>query len=40
MILGNALRALGERASGTVRLAEAVSAYRDALNELPAFARL
>jgi hypothetical protein len=32
--LGNALRALGERESGTARLAEAVTAFRDALEEL------
>jgi tetratricopeptide (TPR) repeat protein len=31
--LGNALRALGERESGTARLEEAVSAYREALEE-------
>jgi exonuclease VII small subunit len=31
--LGNALRVLGERESGTARLEEAVAAYRDALQE-------
>lgn len=31
--LGNALRALGERESGTARLGEAVAAYREALKE-------
>jgi tetratricopeptide (TPR) repeat protein len=31
--LGNALRALGERESGTARLEEAVAAYREALQE-------
>ena len=31
--LGNALRTLGERESGTARLEEAVAAYRDALEE-------
>ena len=31
--LGNALRTLGERESGTALLEEAVSAYRDALKE-------
>ncbi|MGA7655241.1 MAG: hypothetical protein WCA96_00455 [Methylocella sp.] len=31
--LGNALQALGVRESGTVRLEDAVSAYRDALQE-------
>ena len=31
--LGNALRTLGERESGTARLEEAVTAYRDALTE-------
>jgi tetratricopeptide (TPR) repeat protein len=31
--LGNALRALGERESGTARLEEAVSAFREALKE-------
>ncbi len=31
--LGNALRALGERESGTARLNEAVAAYREALME-------
>jgi tetratricopeptide (TPR) repeat protein len=31
--LGNALRSLGERESGTVRLEEAVAAFRDALRE-------
>ena len=31
--LGNALRALGERESGTARLEEAVTAYRAALEE-------
>jgi hypothetical protein len=29
--LGNALRALGERESGTARLEEAVAAFRDAI---------
>jgi hypothetical protein len=33
MNLGNALRVLGERESGTVRLEEAVAAYREALLE-------
>src|SRR5206468_4113058 len=32
--LGTALRALGERESGTARLEEAVAAYRAALEEL------
>jgi tetratricopeptide (TPR) repeat protein len=32
-LLGNALRALGERESGTARLEEAVAACRDALKE-------
>ena len=31
--LGNALKALGERESGTARLEEAVAAYRAALEE-------
>ena len=31
--LGTALRALGERESGTARLNEAVAAYREALKE-------
>ena len=31
--LGNALRSLGERESGTARLEEAVAAYREALKE-------
>ena len=31
--LGTALRALGERESGTARLEEAVAAYREALKE-------
>ena len=31
--LGNALRALGERESGTAQLEEAISAYREALQE-------
>ncbi|PZR91435.1 MAG: hypothetical protein DLM68_03420 [Hyphomicrobiales bacterium] len=31
--LGNALRVLGERESGTARLEEAVAAHREALNE-------
>jgi hypothetical protein len=31
--LGNALRVLGERESGTARLDEAVAAYREALQE-------
>jgi hypothetical protein len=31
--LGNALRTLGERESGTAKLEEAVVAYRDALKE-------
>src|SRR5207237_2496369 len=31
--LGNALRVLGERESGTARLEEAVAAFRDALQE-------
>ncbi len=31
--LGNALRTLGERESGTARLEEAVAAYRAALEE-------
>jgi len=31
--LGNALSSLGERESGTARLEEAVSAYREALKE-------
>ena len=31
--LGNALRLLGERESGTARLEEAVAAYREALQE-------
>jgi hypothetical protein len=31
--LGNALRLLGERESGTARLEEAVAAYREALKE-------
>jgi hypothetical protein len=31
--LGNALRTLGERESGTARLQEAVAAYRAALEE-------
>ena len=31
--LGNALRALGERESGTAKLEEAVAAYREALKE-------
>ena len=31
--LGNALRALGERESGTARLEDAVTAYREALKE-------
>src|SRR5258707_2724820 len=31
--LGNALKALGERESGTARLEEAVAAYREALKE-------
>ena len=34
MNLGNALRVLGERESGTARLEEAVAAFRDALQEL------
>jgi tetratricopeptide (TPR) repeat protein len=34
MDLGNALRVLGERESGTARLEEAVAAYREALEEL------
>jgi tetratricopeptide (TPR) repeat protein len=34
MNLGNALAMLGERESGTARLEEAVSAYREALQEL------
>jgi tetratricopeptide (TPR) repeat protein len=33
MNLGNALEALGERESGTAKLEEAVSAYREALKE-------
>jgi tetratricopeptide (TPR) repeat protein len=33
MNLGSALRALGERESGTARLEEAVAAYREALQE-------
>jgi tetratricopeptide (TPR) repeat protein len=33
--LGNALRALGERESGTARLEEAVAAYGNALMERP-----
>jgi hypothetical protein len=33
MNLGNALQTLGERESGTARLEEAVSAYREALQE-------
>jgi len=33
MNLGNALRALGARESGTARLEEAVAAFRDALQE-------
>jgi tetratricopeptide (TPR) repeat protein len=32
--LGNALTSLGERESGTARLEEAVTAYREALKEL------
>ncbi len=32
--LGNTLRVLGERESGTARLEEAVAAYREALQEL------
>jgi hypothetical protein len=32
--LGNALRALGQRESGTARLEQAVAAYRAALEEL------
>ena len=32
--LGNALRRLGERESGTARLEEAVTAYRAALEEM------
>jgi len=31
--LGNALRTLGERETGTARLDEAISAYRNALRE-------
>ena len=34
MNLGNALRVLGSRESGTVRLEEAVTAYRGALEEM------
>ena len=39
---GGALRALGERESGTARLEEAVAAFREALKECTreAFARL
>jgi hypothetical protein len=33
MNLGAALRALGERESGTGKLTEAIAAYRDALKE-------
>ena len=33
MLLGAALQTLGERESGTARLEEAVSAYREALQE-------
>ena len=33
MNLGNALKALGERESGTARLEEAVAAYRATLQE-------
>ena len=33
MALGNGLRALGERDSGTSRLEEAAAAYREALKE-------